>query len=194
MSELKDLKEFNAKVGLEGFDATESRPMGNGKNLLEIDKEVIFKDLEKTANWAGKEQPLVVTDSGVECHAPYVASCMLAAEGVILNEDKGEDLRCMHTPRSAKAAGLKLDFVQNHIHPEKGTFPRMKPVDTLPIALKRVDLIKNAKETTKALYQQKLGVPLEKLEVEYVPSYRKSDWSNSKDGMFSIKSSIVELV
>lgn len=194
MAELKDLKEFNAKIGLEGFDATESRPMGNGKNLLEIDKEYIFKDLEKTASWAGKEQPLVITDNGIECHAPYIASCMIAEEGVILNEDKGEVLKCMHTPRTVKAAGLKFKHVQKYVTDDNPKFPKLKVVDTLPIALKRVDLIKNAKESTKALYQQKLGTTLDKLDVEYVPSYRKSDWANNNDGLFSIKSSIVEIV
>lgn len=197
---MAEKKEFNALKGLEGFDATESKPMRSGKNALEIGKTYIFIDAGELGRWGldkdnkPLEYPMVRTndENGILCNAPYIASCMFSGEGVILNEDMPPEFHCVITPRIVKEDGLKgFDFVQNHVKEGSVTFPKLKVVDTLPVAIKRVDLLKNAHKETKLLYQQELGTPLDKLTCEFVPSYRKSKYSAGKS-VYSLKTSIVE--
>lgn len=192
-TQVSNFKEFNAALALKDFDPTVSRPFGQHKNALELGHTYIFTDTGRKERWGDKNLPVVKGDDGVLCNSPYIASCMLMSKGIELNGEMDEKFHCIHNPRTAKSAELKdFDFVKNHLR-EDGSFPKLRVIKTAPVAVKVADLLANAKEETKAVYQQALGIPLDKVKSEYVPAYRKSTYGNG-DGLYTIKLSIVELV
>ena len=115
---------------------------------------------------------------------------MIDGDKIVLNEELDKKFHCMHTPRSAKEAGICFSYVHENLT-EKGEFPRMKTILTLPVAIKRSALLAKANDETKELYFTILGTKIEDLTCDYLPIYKKSTFSSPN--IFTIKSSIVQL-
>lgn len=189
---MSELKKYDARKGLGDFDPTAEREYQPQTNALPKDGVVIFVEhpQRKQGTWVGKTCDIVVTDTGIECHAPYVASCVINKPEAFLNKDMDEKYHCVHTARTGAAIEVKplMSAIQ-----EDGTFPKVKIVETLPVALDRKVLIERATEDTKTMYADYFGVKLEEMKCDFVPSIKKSKY-NTKDGVFSVKLSVVELV
>lgn len=190
-------KVFNASESMGDWDPAVQKANGDYYNVF-VDGheyECLQTGLEKP--WTRTEKcAMVDLGDGKLAHSMYVGSCMVAGEGVVVNQGKDPKFLCALTPGVATKAKVPFTCVQDYVGKavRNGAFPKFLVKETLPVAL-LVSELKDADEDTKKNYADFFNMKWEEIikDTTFLPSVKRATKGSSEGKLFQTKRSIVEI-